>query len=211
MNSRPGVFGRQCALSQGSAERLRTNPGRALEQAPYQIALKGWRNARRNPSPAAPPNTTWTATQTYALAAVCLLIGVLVGYLVRRLGHSRGPVNTASAEMQPTATAQPSDPPPKPMPTLDDMKRMADKQAEPLLAKLKPDPKNLDLLNKITLTYKATHQFPEAISDAQKASVFREFLRGHELPRAMPAMSGIIASTSGKCRVPSKIAESYSP
>ena len=27
--------------------------------------------------------TNWTATQTYAMAAVCLLIGVLVGYLVR--------------------------------------------------------------------------------------------------------------------------------
>ena len=55
------------------------------------------------------------------------------------------------------------------MPTLDDMKRMADKQAEPLLAKLKTDPKNVDLLNKIALTYKAAHQFNDAISYFQKA------------------------------------------
>ena len=55
------------------------------------------------------------------------------------------------------------------MPTLDDMKRMADKQAEPLLAKLKTDPKNVDLLNKTALTYKAAHQFKEAISYFQKA------------------------------------------
>ncbi len=55
------------------------------------------------------------------------------------------------------------------MPSLDDMKRMADKQAEPLLAKLKTDPKNVDLLNKIALTYKAAHQFQDAISYFQKA------------------------------------------
>ena len=55
------------------------------------------------------------------------------------------------------------------MPTLDDMKRMADKQAEPLLAKLKTDPKNVDLLNKTALTYKAAHQFKDAISYFQKA------------------------------------------
>ena len=55
------------------------------------------------------------------------------------------------------------------MPSLDDMKRMADKQAEPLVTKLKTDPKNVDLLNKIALTYKASHQFQDAISYFQKA------------------------------------------
>ena len=111
----------------------------------------------------------WTATQTYAMAAVCLLIGVLVGYLVRGSAKPADQATPASAEMQQAATASPSAAPQKPMPTLDDMKRMADKQAEPLLAKLKTDPKNVDLLNKIALTYKATHQFPEAISYFQKA------------------------------------------
>jgi len=55
------------------------------------------------------------------------------------------------------------------MPTMEDMKRMADKQAEPLLAKVKADPKNADLLNKTALTYKAAHQFKEAIPYFQKA------------------------------------------
>jgi len=55
------------------------------------------------------------------------------------------------------------------MPTLDDMKRMADKQADPLLAQLKADPKNVELLNKTALTYKAAHQFKDAISYFQKA------------------------------------------
>ena len=55
------------------------------------------------------------------------------------------------------------------MPSLDDLKRMADKQAEPLVTKLKADPKNVDLLFKTALTYKAAHQFKDAITYFQKA------------------------------------------
>jgi len=55
------------------------------------------------------------------------------------------------------------------MPSLEDMKRMADKKAEPLLAKLKTDPNNSDLLNQIGTLYKATHQFKEAAGYYQKA------------------------------------------
>jgi cytochrome c-type biogenesis protein CcmH/NrfG len=113
--------------------------------------------------------TNWTATQTYAMAAVCLLIGVLVGYLVRGSAKPAGQATPTSAEMQQAATAPPSATGQKPMPTLDDMKRMADKQAEPQLAKLKGDPKNVELLNKTALTYKAAHQFKDAISYFQKA------------------------------------------
>src|SRR5271166_5466038 len=125
--------------------------------------------------------TNWTPTQTYAMAAVCLVIGVLVGYLVR--GSARPAAQATPTEMQQAASAPPPGmpqatsplPPGMPhatsappagmgqqkMPTLDDMKRMTDKQAEPLLVKLKTDPKNVDLLNKIALTYKAGHQFKE--------------------------------------------------
>ncbi len=113
--------------------------------------------------------TRWTATQTYAMAAVCLLIGVLVGYLVRGSAKPAGQPTSASAEMQPAAASQPSSMAQKPMPTLDDMKRMADKQAEPLLTKLKTDPKNVELLNKTALTYKAAHQFQGATLYFQKA------------------------------------------
>ncbi len=57
--------------------------------------------------------------------------------------------------------AQPAGAPPK-MPSLDEMKHMADKKAEPLLAKLKSDPNNADLLNQIAKIYASTHQFTEA-------------------------------------------------
>ena len=112
--------------------------------------------------------TTWTATQTYVMATVCLLIGALVGYLIRGSANPAGQAAPVAGMQQPAST-----PPPgmgqQRMPTLDDLKRMADKQAEPLTAKLKTDPKNVDLLYKTALTYKAAHQFKEAIVYFQKA------------------------------------------
>ncbi len=111
----------------------------------------------------------WTATQTYAMAAVCLVVGGLVGYLVRGSANPALTPPPTTAEVQQAAGAAPPGMGQKPMPTLDDMKRMADKKAEPLLAKLKTDPKNVDLLNKTALTYKSAHQFKEAIVYFQKA------------------------------------------
>jgi Tfp pilus assembly protein PilF len=110
----------------------------------------------------------WKPGQTYAMAVVCLVIGLAIGYFLR---GSAAPTPSASAT---AAAAQPGGDPhagtgQQPMPTMDDMKRMADKQAEPLLTTLKTDPKNAAVLNKTALTYKAAHQFKEAIPYFQKA------------------------------------------
>jgi len=99
------------------------------------------------------------------MASICLVIGVALGYLFR--GSASGPVTASQA-------AQLSEPAAQSgmqggMPTLEQMKHMADKQAEPLLAKLKNDPRNSSLLNQIGTIYKATHQFKDAISYYQKA------------------------------------------
>ena len=51
-------------------------------------------------NPPSTSGTTWTATQTYVMAAVCLLIGVLVGYLVRGSAKPAVRQRTASVEMQ---------------------------------------------------------------------------------------------------------------
>ena len=45
---------------------------------------------------------------------------------------------------------------------LDDMKRMADAKAAPVLAKLKQNPNDADALNQLGILYRATHQFKEA-------------------------------------------------
>lgn len=112
--------------------------------------------------------TYWTAAQTYAMATICLLVGVLVGYLVRGSAKPADPAPPA-AETQQAASMPPHGMGQQAMPTLEDMKHMADEQVEPLLTKLKADPKNVELLNQTALTYKATHQFNEAIVYYQKA------------------------------------------
>ena len=103
-------------------------------------------------------STAWQAKQVYALAVVCLVIGLAVGYLFRG-SRSTSPTPPA-ARVQAggngvgTMANQP--------PSLDQMKQMADKQAEPLIAKLKDDPKNTDILNQLGKIYLSTHQFTQA-------------------------------------------------
>jgi len=111
----------------------------------------------------------WSVTQTYAMAVVCLVIGVLVGYFLRGSAAPTPPAAAMAATAQPGADPHAGMDQQQPMPSLDDMKRMADKQAQPLLTTLKADPKNAAVLNKTALTYKAAHQFKEAIAYFQKA------------------------------------------
>ena len=115
----------------------------------------------------------WKATQVYALAVVCLVIGLAVGYLFR---GSRSPAQPAPVSAQaavasgmPGAGANPHAGMGQEPPTLEQMKQMADKKAEPLLAKLKDDPKNTEVLVQLANIYLATHQFKEASEYFTKA------------------------------------------
>jgi cytochrome c-type biogenesis protein CcmH/NrfG len=108
----------------------------------------------------------WKSTHVYGMAVLCLLIGVTLGYLFRG-SASRPPGPAPGTQVSATpATSLGTHPQ---MPSLEDLKRMADKQAEPLLTKLKTDPRNSDLLNQIGTLYKAAHQFKEAVVFYQKA------------------------------------------
>ena len=99
------------------------------------------------------------------LAAVCLLIGLAVGYLFRGSRSVAIPASAAQASVAPGAApagmgaagAAGNSPV-----SLDQMKHMADKQAEPLLAKLKDDPENAELLAHVGQIYLSTHQFKAA-------------------------------------------------
>lgn len=115
------------------------------------------------------PRDHWQAKHVYAMAAGCLLVGLVIGYLFR---GSESPKLASDAELN--GARQPAAPEtapqgPQAMPTLDQMKHMADKQAEPLLEKLKTDPGNADLLVHIANIYRSTHQFQEAASYFEKA------------------------------------------
>jgi tetratricopeptide (TPR) repeat protein len=108
----------------------------------------------------------WHAREVYVMAAVCLFLGVLVGYLVRGSTSVAATNATAASSSQHNAATSPA---PQQMPSLDDVKRMADKQGAPLLAKLQSDPNNADLLNQVGNLYRITHQFQRAVSYYQKA------------------------------------------
>ena len=110
----------------------------------------------------------WKPAQAYTLSAICLIIGLAIGYFLR---GSASPTATAAA---PQATVQPAQDPhagmaQQRMPSLDEMKQMADTKAAPLLAKLKTDPKNADVLNQLGVMYRATHQFKTAIDYYQRS------------------------------------------
>jgi cytochrome c-type biogenesis protein CcmH/NrfG len=109
--------------------------------------------------------SVWHTKQVYAMAAVCLLVGLAIGYLFR---GSRSPARSVAQAggTQPAAVAAP---PGGKMPSLEDMKGMADKKAAPLLEQLKKDPKNSDLLFQVGNIYKATHQFKDAAGYYDKA------------------------------------------
>jgi cytochrome c-type biogenesis protein CcmH/NrfG len=102
----------------------------------------------------------WTSQQAYGLAVVCLVIGIAGGWFVRG-SQSTGAVASAAAGI-PSGQGEAQ-------PTPEQIKRMADKQVEPLLAQLKSDPKNAELLANIANVYYDTHQFATAIDYYQRA------------------------------------------
>lgn len=79
----------------------------------------------------------------------------------------------AGNQAQPAAGAAPQSPHGNamggPMPSLDEMKQMADIKAAPLLAKLKKDPNNTNLLDQVGAIYHSTHQFKQAAAYYDKA------------------------------------------
>ena len=108
----------------------------------------------------------WKPLHAYLLAAVCLVVGLPVGYLLRGSSPTvaAAPVE-ATAPQMPVAPAIASAAPSgmqHGIPSMDDMKKMADKKAEPLQAKLKADPNNPTLLNQVGIVYRSAHQFKEA-------------------------------------------------
>lgn len=102
----------------------------------------------------------WSNVQAYALAAICLVVGIALGYLIH--GPARQNIPAAPS-------ARPEASMPAQMPTADQMKHMADKKAEPLLEKLKQNPNDAALLTEIAKTYFVAHQFQEAIGYAEKS------------------------------------------
>lgn len=100
---------------------------------------------------------SWTSTQVYVMAAICLLLGIAAGYLVRGPGQPPAVATQANTGAPADASAM------QQQPTPEMMKRMADKKAEPLLAQLQSTPKDPQLLAEIGNIYYDTQNFQQAI------------------------------------------------
>lgn len=103
----------------------------------------------------------WNNVQVYSMATICLLLGVVAGYLLHAPVVAN-PIPNSGEYSPASATPAASAETPQPMPSAADMKRMADKQVEPLLEQLKKNPKDAELLAKIGHSYLAAQQFQSA-------------------------------------------------
>jgi tetratricopeptide (TPR) repeat protein len=102
----------------------------------------------------------WTSTQAYVLSVICLLLGVAVGYLVR----GSAPSNNTATQARAAATEQlPAPVGGAQQPTPEQLRQMADTQAQPLLKQLESDPRNSALLDQIGNLYYDAQLYPEAV------------------------------------------------
>ncbi len=100
----------------------------------------------------------WKTSHVYILAVVCFLLGLPTGYLF----HGGAPL-AAPAPAQTAQSAQPSAGMNSGNVTPEQLRHMADKTAEPVLAELKSKPNDPALLAKAGDVYYDAQQFAEAI------------------------------------------------
>lgn len=119
------------------------------------------------PTTASTSTPSLRVTQVYWMAAISLAVGLAMGFLLRGLQLSTPPAPLVAK----AGLAAPSDGAHGAgrMPSLEEMKHMADKQAAPLLEQLKRDPNNSALLMQIAGIYHTTHQFKQAAAYYDKA------------------------------------------
>jgi cytochrome c-type biogenesis protein CcmH/NrfG len=107
--------------------------------------------------------------RVYAMAAICLGVGLAIGYLIRTA--TANPVSAAPVAKEVvksphsgamTGAGQ--------MPSLAEMHQIASQQVAPLLEKLKKDPKNIGLLMQVGAVYHAAHQFKDSATYYGKAA-----------------------------------------
>ena len=113
-------------------------------------------------NPPSPSTINWTSTQAYVLAAVCLLLGVALGYLFR------GSASPASAQASPATTDQTVAPAQQQQPSAD-MQAAVAQTAAPLLDSIKQNPNDYDSLVKLGNIYYDSQQFQNAIQYYERA------------------------------------------
>lgn len=106
----------------------------------------------------------WTSAQAYVLATICLVVGIAVGYLIR--GSAGSDVRPA---MTSSAPAMPPGPGTNAEPTPEQLRRMAETQAGPVLEQLKTRPQDPKLLAEAGNIYYDAQQYRQAIDYYSRA------------------------------------------
>jgi len=101
------------------------------------------------------------AAQVYTMAILSMAAGLSLGYLMRSSQLAVEPAHSVPHAVQQTTTAAAKAPGHRSM-SLEEMKGLADKQAAPLLEKLKTNPKDSSLLVQVGAIYHTSHRFKEA-------------------------------------------------
>ena len=121
-----------------------------------------------NPRTTAPRTAApWTSKQAYILASICLLLGVVIGYLARGSSASQSPGSSAAAAANPSEMLG-ATPSATQQPTPEQLAKMAAQQVAPLLEQLKTQPDDIGLLTNIANFYYDARQYDDAISYYQK-------------------------------------------
>lgn len=148
------------------------------------------------PTTASAAGSPLPAWRVYGMAGLCLVVGLAIGYLLQGSKSNLSPAQPAAKAATPSASgAMPSMPgPPESsqtaanpapvasaaapasphmagghQPTLAELHQIADKQAAPLLEKLKSEPNNTAALAQIAAIYHTTHRFQEAAAYYDRA------------------------------------------
>ena len=120
------------------------------------------------PITGSPASQSVQAAHVYAMAGLCLVTGLAIGYLFSGSQASTAgkqpPVAANMAKVAPSGAVNAGD-----AGRLAEMKLVADKQAAPLLEKLKSDPNNSAVLAQVAAIYHTTHQFKDAAAYYEKA------------------------------------------
>ncbi len=103
--------------------------------------------------------SNWTSVQAYSLAVICLLVGIAMGYLFR--GSAAAPA-AASADVASSGSGAAAAATQQRV-TPEQLRRMAEKQAEPLMAQLQSNPNDPALLAQVGNIYYDTQTYNEAI------------------------------------------------
>ena len=107
------------------------------------------------------PGMQWTIYKALLLSTACLAVGIALGWVLQpatslRSATSQQVASPHTAEQSNMAAAQPD-------PNAE-LQAAADSQAAPLIAKLKADPKNTELLTSIGNLYYDAKQYSSAIN-----------------------------------------------